>query len=114
MEFLADENIKRRAIEWLRRVGHEVALAPKGVSDRVVADVAKRARRVVLTHDSDFADAHKFPPAQFAGIVWLSLQPPTLTRVVKALDHVLAKLPPEAFAGKLIDVSDIDRFQVLP
>lgn len=114
MEFLADENCKLRAIQWLRTAGHEVAWSPKGVPDTTVAELARRQRSILLTHDSDFADSTKFPPADFPGIVWLSLHPPTFKRVVEALAHLLAHLPPQAFPGKLIEVSDVDRFHISP
>ena len=110
MEFVADENVKLRAVTWLRAGGHDVTLAPKGSPDRAVAELAKAEGRILLTHDRDFADSQKFPPSQFAGIVWFNLASPTLERVVTSLAYLLSRLPPSAFAGALITILDVDKF----
>ena len=85
MEFVADENFKLHAVTWLRAAGHDVTLAPKGAPDRRVAERARAEGRILLNHDRDFADSQKFPPSQFAGIVWFNLASPTLERVVTSM-----------------------------
>mgnify|MGYP001590440188 FL=1 len=95
-------------------LGHDVKPVPKGSSDEDVAQFAKAQRRVLLTHDRDFADSAKFPPSEFSGIVLFRLHPPTLERVLKALERLLLKLPPQSLPGKLVIVSDVDAFDVFP
>ena len=114
MRFLADENLDRRVAVRLRRTGHDIKSAPKGVADKAVAELANTEERVLLTHDRDFADSLKFPPSDFSGIVLLALHPPTVDRVVKALEHLLSKMAPESFSGKLIVVSGGDVFEISP
>lgn len=112
MRFLADENFKRRVVVRLARAGHDVAFTPKGLKDKAVADLAKAQQRVLLTHDHDFANSQAFPPAELPGIVLLAVQPPTLERIVAALDNVLSEVPAESFSGKLIVVCEVDSFEI--
>jgi predicted nuclease of predicted toxin-antitoxin system len=114
MRFLADENLDRRIAVRLRSAGHDAASSPKGLDDEAVAELAKTQARVLLTHDRDFADSLKFPPLKFSGIVLLALHPPTLERAVKAMEHLLSKMAPESFSGKLIVVSEVDVFEISP
>ena len=57
MRFLADENLDRRVAVRLRRAGHDITSAPKGLADKAAAELAKAQARVLLTHDEDFADS---------------------------------------------------------
>ena len=111
---MTDENVKLRVGKWLQGQDHRVTPVPKGLPDRAVGELAKRQGTVLLTHDRDVTDAEKFPPSQYAGIVWLSLKAPTLERIVKALAYVLSRLSADAMRGKLVDVSDVDQFDVSP
>ncbi len=56
---LLDENIPRGVAEGLLAAGHDVlsvAVASAGVDGRGVLTLARNARRVLLTFDSDFGD----------------------------------------------------------
>ena len=97
----------------MRSSGSDIVFAPKGLSDIDIGVLAKKEGRIILSHDHDFTDLSKFPPKDFPGIVWLSLNPPTLENVVRSLESLLVKLKPEDFVGKLIVIFGPDRFHVI-
>lgn len=59
MNFLADENVDRQIVEYLRHVGHNVryvAETDAGISDDEVLDMANREAALLLTADKDFGE----------------------------------------------------------
>lgn len=59
MRLLADENIPRSIVVWLRTAGHDVLLASEsglGQSDSHWLDLAANEQRVILTSDKDFGE----------------------------------------------------------
>ncbi len=59
MRLLADENLPREAVEWLRAAGHDVRWVAESfpsVRDDDVLAVASHEARVVLTLDKDFGE----------------------------------------------------------
>jgi len=73
MRLLADENIPRRAIERLRRKGHDVLAicesAPRTL-DEDVMQLAEKEGRILLTFDKDFGElAYDSAPRPSCGII---------------------------------------------
>ena len=63
MKFLADAHLPRRVAAWFVAAGHDAVHTldlPDGnrTTDAQVIDTADRERRVVVTKDADFVDAH--------------------------------------------------------
>jgi predicted nuclease of predicted toxin-antitoxin system len=59
MKLLADENMRRDIVDWLRATGHDVAWISEsnpGVSDETILDMANRDERMVLSADLDFGE----------------------------------------------------------
>jgi len=59
MRFLADENVPRSIVAWLRREGHDVLYAAELLMQTPDADLLSEAeaqRRVIITEDKDFGD----------------------------------------------------------
>ena len=59
MRILADENVPRDVIAWLRTAGHEVLFAAEtqaGAPDIEWATRAEQEQRIVLTSDKDFGE----------------------------------------------------------
>ncbi|MGH7180112.1 MAG: DUF5615 family PIN-like protein [Tepidisphaeraceae bacterium] len=59
MKLLADENMDRAIVEWLREVGHDVAWVAEnlpGTSDARVLELAIAESRVLATNDLDFGE----------------------------------------------------------
>ena len=59
MKLLADENIERPIVAWLREKGHDVLWVPEShasEADHALVDLARREGRPVLTYDLHFGD----------------------------------------------------------
>jgi predicted nuclease of predicted toxin-antitoxin system len=59
MKFLADENVARRIVEWLRARGDEVLYAAEECAGEVDAEWLRRAEaegRLLLSSDKDFGE----------------------------------------------------------
>lgn len=114
MRLLADENFPRKAVEALRRLGHDVAwvkeTAPSIEDDEVLA-WASREKRVVLTQDKGFS-AHAFHaglPAE-SGIVLFRILP-----VPELVSRIAERLfRPEADLGGRFIVVEKNRIRERP
>ncbi len=61
MRILADENVARDIVVWLRTGGHDVLFAAEvapGTADIRWVEIAQREQRVILTSDKDFGGAN--------------------------------------------------------
>ena len=105
MHLFADENVKGRLVKWLRAQGHEVTVAPKGVKNSHLWQLAKASRRVLLTHDTDFLNTALYPPAVASGVIVLRVLPPTLANQQEALRQFFAELPEAALSGTLAELA---------
>lgn len=59
MHFLADENIERAVVEFLRSKGVEVfyvAETSPSISDAVILEYAKKNDMIVITNDKDYGE----------------------------------------------------------
>ena len=72
---LADENVQRDVVTFLRQQGYDVQSLPEeelfGQSDADVLRIAHEQGRVVLTHDSDFGTLAIAQNEPFTGIIYL-------------------------------------------
>lgn len=102
VSFLTDENVAPRVVHALRNQGYDVAdIKERGLSgwtDAQVLQLAGRERRVILTHDRDFAHALFRPPTRHPGIVIIqfsNVAPQTVAeRLLAALQpRLLKRLP---------------------
>lgn len=98
MQLLADENFPRKAVEKLRRMGHDVAWVKEtapSIEDEAVLAWASREKRVVLTQDKGFS-AHAFHaglPAESGVVLFRVLPVPELVaQIAERLFQPEAKL----------------------
>lgn len=59
MKVLADENVERSIVDWLRAHGHDVLWVPEthaAEADRSLVELARRENRVIVTYDLDFGE----------------------------------------------------------
>ena len=100
MLFLLDENVHRGLMSFLTRLGHDVVLSPKGISNGDVFTIAVSEKRVLITHDRDFA-VHS-PLVDHAGIILLRIPPKNISQQTSALKRLLTdKSLSEFFTNKL-------------
>src|SRR5512147_2623067 len=73
--FMTDANIEPWAVFVMRRNRLDVVNAHQanlvGKDDRAVVSAAWRARRLLVTHDTDFLDDRQFPYHRCAGVLVL-------------------------------------------
>jgi len=112
MRFLLDENVGLKIAEWLRKTGHNVKIAPKGLRNSSLFELAKKTRRIFLTNDTDFLNSLLYPAKGTAGRIVFRIFPPTLANQLKGLSLILAKLPKKNLVGKLIELGQ-DGFKIL-
>lgn len=106
--WLADENIPKEAIEYLRRCGEDVAAVAeicRGGTDRQVIALAREHGRILLSFDRDHGDLifnrGVAPPR---GVVYLRLYPPDPGALLSALSG-LTSLGVTALDGQFTVVS---------
>ena len=102
MKFLADENIRREVISFLDSSGYDVVSTLKGSRDSEIAKKARKEKRIIVTHDNDFANRLLYPPAEFSGIVLIKIHPPTKELIIKALKNLFNTLSPSELGRKLV------------
>ena len=114
LNILCDENISGAIIASLTKWGFNVETVAPSTPDPDIAARAKREDRIILTHDSDFANILAYPPEEYPGIVRIRIDPAFNEIVIPALQRVFARFTsPDDFRGKLVIVRK-DTFRVLP
>lgn len=59
MKYLADENIEKPIVDWLRDKGEDVYYVPEespSLKDSEIINIAKEENRILLTNDKDFGE----------------------------------------------------------
>ena len=102
IRLFADENISFDVIKPLKKLGIDIQAGPKGLKNGELFRTLVRIKRILLTHDKDFLDSHKFPVSKTAGIVYIPIHPPIGDIVVKAIKNMLEKITAKEISGKLI------------
>jgi len=85
VRFLADENLEAAVVQALRESGHdvlEVGTHRPGIDDDEVASLARRERRILVTHDKDFGELAFLQGRRLPGI--LLIRPPGRSGKAKA------------------------------
>jgi len=111
MRFLIDENIRREVIDFLKSAGHDILVVTRGLEDEKIAQMAKKTKRIILTHDYHFANILIYPPEVYSGIIRIKIHPPTATVIINALGSLLQKLTCGQIQNKLIILEE-DGFRI--
>jgi predicted nuclease of predicted toxin-antitoxin system len=90
MQFLIDENVRREVADFLKSYGESI-FVPSGASDAIVAGIARKENRILITHDKDFANQLMYPPEKFAGIILIKIHPPVVHIITDALAHLFSE-----------------------
>jgi len=85
---------------FLKASGYNILIAPKGSSDRVVAELSIAQKRILVTNDSDFESK---TPLEVFSIILLRMPQTDPSMLLNAFATLLAqKKSPKQFSGKLI------------
>lgn len=92
---LADSDIARSTRRLLEHHGFQVDSVDvrlgSGIPDHIVADLARRENRVLISGDKVFANGRKYPPSRYAGIIVIRVKPLTAERMNRALHRFLSQ-----------------------
>jgi predicted nuclease of predicted toxin-antitoxin system len=102
MRFLIDENVKVKLLHWLSQNGHDAVRVPTGTKNGKIIALGIAESRMLVTHDHDFADRLRYPPAKHAGVVLLAIHPPVLKKLMEAMQNLISNPPTEGFSARLI------------
>ena len=118
-KFLVDESLGREVTELLRRSGWNASdvfeLEINGQSDESIFAAARRADRILLTHDRDFLNDRRFSPQLNPGLVVLPGGDGDRRAIVNALDELLAIIGEtrELWRATKIEISAASEWTVL-
>lgn len=107
MRFLADENVPRGIVNWLRDGGHDAILASEvgaGDDDTEWLNLAYREQRIVITSDKDFGDLVFRDRRASRGIILLRLEDLPAAEWVVRLQEVMGVIEANP-VGRFIVVS---------
>ncbi|MEK6873642.1 MAG: DUF5615 family PIN-like protein [Nanoarchaeota archaeon] len=73
MKFLLDENVHRDISYFLKDLGHDVLLCPKGIENGEVFNLAIKEKRILITRDADFLETYVYPRENHFGILLMRI-----------------------------------------
>lgn len=111
MRLLIDENVRKEVIDFLKDAGYDASKIPSGCLDGEIAGIAKKEKRIILTHDTHFANILLYPPQEFSGIIRIKIHPPRAETIINALNHLFQKLSPSQIDKRLV-VLEKDGFRI--
>lgn len=114
MKIKLDANLGTRGQRLLAEAGHDVSTAEiQGLArapDNLLLATCTAERRALVTLDTDFADAMRYPPARSAGIVVTRTLPrATVHDIEFALRAVVAIVGDDLLQGRLLVVDHTGR-----
>jgi predicted nuclease of predicted toxin-antitoxin system len=109
-----DANLGARGRRLLVDAGHDVSTAEVQelalASDETLIAVCAAEGRALLTLDTDFANAMRYPPARYAGIVVIRTTPrATASDIEAAVGSLLRAVGDSNVAGRLLVVDPTGR-----
>lgn len=114
MKLKLDANLGARGRRLLVEVGHDVATAESQglalASDETLIAVCTAEGRALVTLDTDFANALRYPPAHYAGIVVVRTTPrATASDIEAALAALFRAVGDSLLTGRLLIVDATGR-----
>lgn len=108
MRILADENVARDVVAWLRAGGHDVTFAAElqaGAPDTQWAATSELEQRVLLTSDKDFGELVFRDRLVTHGIVLMRLDDLTVAEILARLQDVWSVVEANP-AGRFIVITE--------
>lgn len=106
MRFLSDENLRWDVVKFLKTRGHDIKTSPPRASDKVVINLAKKEKRILLTNDTDFSVSLQFPPWEYWGILIFRIHPPRFEKYKKAIENFIALYDARFVKGKTFIIEE--------
>jgi predicted nuclease of predicted toxin-antitoxin system len=110
VRLLADLNVARRTVDFLRSLGHDVVrvgeMLAVTVSDAEIVEAAVREIRTILTQDLDLSAIVALSGRTKPSVVSLRLSSSRVEVVNERLAEVLATIEHEVESGAIVSVED--------
>ena len=91
IKFLLDANLSSETAEFIRNFNYDVKSILEEnlgqISDEKVIKLAKKEKRIIITHDLDFGEIYHFKEEEKIGILVLRLK----NQTVEVVNNILAK-----------------------
>lgn len=108
MKFLADINIPKGIINFLRQKNHDVLDIKKiglNTTDIEIIKVALKKKRIILTHDKDFQVLSKFPKYQ-AGIIFIRLKIQNVEHLSRELQELITTKTEQTLLNSITTINE--------
>jgi len=106
LRFLADENVAPRVVGALRKEGFNISSIFErkltGSSDEKILKLARKEKRIILTHDKDFGNLIRQPHLVHDGVILLRLKNQSPNNVIRCLTPFLKKVKSDKIQNKLV------------
>ncbi len=106
---LTDSHIARSTQRLLEQFGFQIdnvdARLGSGVPDRIVADLARKENRVLISGDKIFANGRQYPPSAYAGIIVIRVKPLTAGNMNRVLRRFLLQSALTDYRGLLVIIT---------
>jgi predicted nuclease of predicted toxin-antitoxin system len=92
MKFLADENVEKPVVDWLRKNGFDVLFVTefaKSSTDDELLERAKRDSRILLTNDKDFGELVFLQRKSSAGVILMRFTNDDSSNKVRYISHLM-------------------------
>ncbi len=99
MRILADENVDRPIVHWLREQGHDVieaSVVAREAPDVELIEMSRRDDRLFITFDRDIGSIMRADPAPHPGIIYLRLRGGSGPEMWEAFKRVWPSIEPNA------------------
>ncbi len=109
MKFLADENVEPAIVAALHALGHDVltiGASLRSKSDKAVLESARRAKRIVVTNDKDFAELAFRDAVASVGIVLIRLPRWSSARKARRVAEAISQIGSRVH-GSLVVIEEV-------
>lgn len=106
--FLLDENVRIELDEFLKSQEIDFIRLKPATSDKIIASISRKEKRIVVTNDEDFTRLSK---NKIFSVVWLRIPQKDVAMLIASFHKLTTECA--QFAGKLI-VLDIEGWKSFP
>lgn len=109
IKILADENIERRIVIFLKLCKFDVKSVldyGKGFDDETVLGLAVKENRLLITSDKDFGMMIFFQQKRHCGVILLRFKTENVNQKISILKHVIKEFNFKKFINKFVVISE--------
>lgn len=95
MKYLADENVEKPIVDWLRNQGQDVYYVPEespSLKDNDIIKIAQKEKRILITNDKDFGELVFRQNKVSKGIILIRASNESSSNKLELVKNVLKKV----------------------